>query len=374
VRPEVTDKPRYRADTVGSLLRPEAVHAARAQFRTGSIDAVELRRIEDAAIRDVVRLQEEIDLDVVTDGEFRRDNWYVDFVRNLRGVEIADGASTGFVPRDGQSKHVPKQVRTVGKISAGAPILLDDYVHLASVAKRPVKMTMPSPTRLHFHGGRRAVSEEAYPDIEEFFADVAAVYRQEIATLEDAGCRYVQIDDPLLSYFLSPQLRQDVTHEGDDPDRRLARYIRWINDCISGRRTDTVIAIHVCRGNARSTWIAEGAYDGIAEACFGGLAVDRFLLEFDDERSGSFEPLRFVPKDKQVVLGLVSTKHPRLEHRDVLKRRLDRATLFVDRDRLAISPQCGFASVVEGNLITLADQIAKLRLVVEIAHEYWGRV
>lgn len=372
MRDEVTDRPRYRADTVGSLLRPEAVQAARTQFAAGSIDAAALRRIEDAAIRDVVRLQEEIGLDVVTDGEFRRDSWYIDFVRKLQGVTIADGTSRSFVPRNEQPKHVPKQVRTIGKILAGAPILLDDYVHLASVATQAAKITMPSPTRLHFHGGRRAVSEEAYPDIEEFFADVAAVYQQEIAALEDAGCRYIQIDDPLLSYFLSPQLRQDVMQDGDDPDRRLVRYIRWINDCISRRRVGTAVAIHICRGNARSSWIAEGAYDGIAEACFGGLAVDRFLLEFDDERSGSFEPLRLIPRDKQVVLGLVSTKHPHLEGKDVIKRRLDEATLLVDHDRLAISPQCGFASVVEGNLITPADQMAKLRLVVEIAREFWG--
>lgn len=372
MRAEVTERLRCRADTVGSLLRPDTLHAARAQFKSGAIDAAALRRIEDAAIVEAVRLQEEVGLDVVTDGEFRRDNWYIDFVRKLEGVEIAEGAPTAFVQQGEQPKHVPKQVRTTGKVSVVGPILLDDYLHLASVATQPAKVTLPSPTRLHFHGGRRVVSDTAYPDIEEFFADVAAVYRHEIAALEDAGCRYIQIDDPLLSYFLSPQLRQEVVAEGDDPDKRLARYVRWINDCISGRRSRTTVGIHICRGNARSTWIAEGAYDGIAEACFGGLAVDRFLLEFDDERSGSFEPLRFVPRGRDVVLGLVSTKHPRLEDKDTLKRRVGEAARYVDGDRLAISPQCGFASVVEGNLITPADQLAKLRLVVETARELWG--
>lgn len=363
---------RCRADTVGSLLRPQTLHDARAQFKSGAIDAAALRRIEDAAIVEAVRLQEEVGLDVVTDGEFRRDNWYIDFVRKLEGVEIAEGAPTAFVQQGEQPKHVPKQVRTTGKVSVVGPILLDDYLNLASVATQPAKVTLPSPTRLHFHGGRRVVSQAAYPDIDDFFADVAAVYRHEIAALEDAGCRYIQIDDPLLSYFLSPQLRQEVVAEDDDPDKRLARYVRWINDCISGRRSRTTVGIHICRGNARSTWIAEGAYDGIAEACFAGLAVDRFLLEFDDERSGSFEPLRFIPKGRDVVLGLVSTKHPRLEDKDVLKRRVGEAARYVDGDRLAISPQCGFASVVEGNLITPADQLAKLRLVVETARELWG--
>jgi 5-methyltetrahydropteroyltriglutamate--homocysteine methyltransferase len=290
----------------------------------------------------------------------------------LSGVVIAAGAGEGFAQQAGQPKHVPKRVQTTGKVSASQPIVLEDYRFLASLTPRAAKITIPSPTRLHFHGGRSAVSEAAYPDIEEFFADVATIYRNEIAALEQAGCRYIQIDDPLMSYFLSPALRQEIVDEGDDPDHRLARYVRLVNDCIRGRGPETTIGIHICRGNARSSWIAQGAYDGIAEACFAGLDADRFLLEFDDARSGSFEPLRFMPKNKQVVLGLITTKRSQLESKAEVKRRIDEATRFVDADQIAISPQCGFASVVEGNLITPEDQLAKLRLVVEIADELWG--
>ena len=367
-------RPNFRADTVGSLLRPPTVHAARADFAAGGIDSAQLRAVEDTAIREVVRMQEDVGLPVVTDGEFRRENWYADFIGKLGGVIIAAGSGQGFAQHSGQPMHVPKRVQTTGKVSAPEPILLDDYRFLTSVASRPAKVTLPSPTRLHFHGGRHAVSETAYPDIEAFFADVASVYRGEIATLEKAGCRYIQIDDPLMSYFLSPALRQEVVGEGDDPDRRLARYVRLVNECIEHRGPETTIGIHICRGNARSSWIAQGAYDGIAEACFAGLEVDRFLLEFDDARSGGFQPLRFIPKGKQVVLGLITTKRPDLEDKSEIKRRIDEAAQFINADQLAISPQCGFASVVEGNLVTPADQLAKLHLVVEIAREVWGEL
>ena len=317
-------------------------------------------------------MQEDLGLQIVTDGEFRRENWYADFIGRLSGVVIADGAGQGFAQNSGQPKHVPKRVQTVAKISAPEPIALEDYRFLESASSRAAKVTIPSPTRLHFHGGRHAVSEAAYPEIEDFFADIASVYCNEIAALEEAGCRYIQIDDPLMSYFLSPALRQEVIEEGDDPDRRLARYVSLVNQCIQLRQPETTIAIHICRGNARSSWIAQGAYDGIAEACFAGLDVDRFLLEFDDARSGSFAPLRFMPMGKQVVLGLITTKRPDLESKSDIKRRIDEAAQFVDFDQLAVSPQCGFASVVEGNLIAPQDQLAKLRLVVEIAEEVWG--
>jgi 5-methyltetrahydropteroyltriglutamate--homocysteine methyltransferase len=369
----MAQRPHFRADTAGSLLRPPTIHAARTDFAARKIDAARLREVEDAAIREVVRTQEDVGLPVVTDGEFRRENWYVDFIGRLKGVEITAGTGQGFAEHTGQSRHVPKRVRTIDKVSAPEPIVLKDYEFLASVTSRPAKITIPSPTRLHFHGGRYAVSASAYPDIEQFFADVASVYRNEIAALERAGCRYIQIDDPLMSYFLSPALRQEVIDEGDDPDRRLARYVCLVNECIRSRGPETTIGIHICRGNARSSWIAQGAYDGIAEACFEGLDVDRFLLEFDDERSGSFAPLRFIPKGKQVVLGLITTKRSDLENKSDIKRRIAEATQFVDLDQLAISPQCGFASVVEGNLITPDDQLAKLRLVVESAEELWGR-
>lgn len=362
-----------RADIVGSLLRPDSVHEARHRRQRGEIADADLRAVEDAAIAEVIALQERIGLHVVTDGEFRRENWWIDFVRHLRGVEIAGGAGTAFShDHGGLPDYVPKTVRTVSKLAADGPILVEDYRFVAERAQVPAKITIPSPTRLHFHGGRSAVCTEAYLDIEAFFADLATIYRREIFALEESGCRYIQIDDPLLTYFLDPALRAEVRVDGDDPDRRLIRYVRLINDCIAGRRPGTTIGIHLCRGNARSSWIAEGTYEGLAETCFGRLAVDRFLLEYDDERSGSFAPLRFMPPGKEVVLGLVTTKRPDLERKDELKRRIEEAGRYVDADRLAISPQCGFASVVEGNLITLDDQIAKLRLVVETAREVWG--
>ena len=358
----------FRAETVGSFLRPADLMHARRDFSEGRLAAAALREIEDRAIRGIVRLQEDLGFCIVTDGEFRRENWWIDFIAKLKGVEITSGPAAAAFDRS----YRPKNVHTVGKLQADAPIVVADYQFVAGVADCAAKVTIPSPTRMHFHGGRRIVSAAAYPDIEEFFADVAGIYRREIAALEDKGCRYIQIDDPLLTYFLSPKLRADIVAEGEDPDRRLARYLELVNQCISGRRRDTIIGIHLCRGNARSEWISEGTYEGIAEQCFGTLAVDRFLLEFDDPRSGSFEPLRFMPTDKHVVLGLITTKTPALEDKDAVKRRLDEASRFVSLDRLAVSPQCGFASVVEGNKITPADQRAKLALVVDIAREVWG--
>jgi 5-methyltetrahydropteroyltriglutamate--homocysteine methyltransferase len=358
-----------RAETVGSFLRPDGLLSCRKDFAEGRITAAVLRAAEDKAIREVVAMQEHVGLDVVTDGEFRRENWWIDFVAKLRGVEISSGS--GAVSFD--QSYIPKMVRTLGRLGADGPIVAPDYRYLVSVTSRPAKVTIPSPTRMHFHGGRRSVATQAYPDIEEFFDDIAAIYRAEIAQLETAGCRYIQIDDPLMTYFLSPKLRAEIEADGEKPDRRLARYLELLNQCIASRHKDTIIGIHICRGNARSEWISEGSYEGIAEQCFGTLAVDRYLLEFDDERSGSFAPLRFMPNDKHVVLGLITTKTPQLENTAVVMRRLEEASRLVEMDRLAISPQCGFASVVEGNKVTEADQRAKLELVVDIARKAWGR-
>jgi 5-methyltetrahydropteroyltriglutamate--homocysteine methyltransferase len=358
-----------RAETVGSFLRPDYLLSSRNDFAKGSITEAALRATEDQAIREVVAMQQDVGLDVVTDGEYRRENWWIDFVAKLRGVEISSGS--GAVSFD--QSYIPKMVRTVGKISVDGPIVVPDYRYLASVTSRPAKVTIPSPTRMHFHGGRQSVSTQAYPDIEQFFDDIAAIYRAEIAQLELAGCRYIQIDDPLMAYFLSPKLRAEIEADGEKPDQRLARYLELLNQCIASKHKDTIIGIHICRGNARSEWISEGSYEGIAEQCFGTLAVDRYLLEFDDERSGSFAPLRFMPKDKDVVLGLITTKTPQLENAAVVMRRLEEASRLVEMNRLAISPQCGFASVVEGNKVTEADQRAKLELVVDIARKAWGR-
>lgn len=358
-------------DTVGSLLRPRRLHEARAQFAGGRIGKAELAAVEDDAIAEVIRYQESLGLPVVTDGEFRRKNWWIDFVREMPGVEISEGTGAAFADNEAP-KYVPKTVQTTGKIRFRHPISVNDFRFVGERSSSLAKISIPSPTRLNFHGGRRVVSSAVYPDIEEFFSDVAELYRQEIAALEKSGCRYIQIDDPLLSYFLDPKLRAEIVADGDDPDRRLARYVRWINQCIEGRSTDTTIGIHICRGNARSTWLAQGTYEGLAEICFSELQVDRFLLEYDDERSGSFAPLRHMPNKRQVVLGLVTTKKPQLEDKAFLLKRLEEAAKVVDPKLLALSPQCGFASVVEGNLITEADQTAKLALIVETARDYWG--
>lgn len=406
------NKPFFRADQVGSLLRPAGLLAARSQFQQGDIDAGALRQAEDAAIEAAVRQQESLGLQVVVDGEFRRENWWIDFVRGLQGVEIREGAaSQAFVASEnapeniaknahstragGQNihvspgdhghghghdhgddsgwKYVPKNVVTSGRLGAVAPITVADFCHLQGSTSRTAKVTLPSPTRLHFHGGRAAVSQQVYPDIEEFFADVVKVYRAEIAALEAAGCRYIQIDDPLMTYFISERMRTEVVAAGDNPDERLRRYVQLTNDCISARRPDTAIGIHVCRGNSRSGWMAEGGYERIAEVVLGGLKVDHFLLEYDDERSGDFAPLRHVPRGVKVVLGLVTTKVGRLETADALLRRIDAAAQLVQLEDLAISPQCGFASTVEGNIISTDDQWRKLARVVEVAQRVWGR-
>ena len=388
-------KPFFRADQVGSLLRPAELIAARARFQQGTIDKVQLRAAEDDAIAQTVRRQEACGFEVVVDGEFRRENWWIDFVQSLSGVEIREGdvkqafVAPSSLPNQGPEqdhghnhghdhdhgdqgwKYVPKNVVTTGRLSASKPITTPAFSYLQSVTQRAAKVTLPSPTRLHFHGGRAAVSKEAYPDIEAFYADVVKVYRAEIAALEAAGCRYIQIDDPLMTYFISERMRAEVVTAGDDPEVRLQRYVKLTNDCIAARGPDTAIGIHVCRGNSRSGWIAEGGYERIAEAVLGGLKVDHFLLEYDDERSGDFAPLRHVPRGVKVVLGLVTTKFGKLEAADDLLRRIDDAAKLIPLEDLAISPQCGFASTVEGNIITMDDQWRKLARVVEVSKAVW---
>jgi len=378
----------FRADQVGSLLRPLSLLQAREDFAKGHLSAEKLRAIEDECIAQVVKEQEAAGFEVVVDGEYRRENWWIDFIKALSGVEITEGvAAQAFVAPTQSSasdcghdhheadhawQYVPKNVLTTGKISLKSPVTVADYKHLQSVTSKTAKVTIPSPTRLHFHGGRAAVSSTAYPQIEAFFEDVVKVYQEEIAALENAGCRYIQIDDPLMTYFISERMRQEVIKAGDDPQERLQQYVDLTNACISKRRADTAIGIHVCRGNSKSGWIAEGGYERIAQTVLGGLKVDHFLLEYDDERSGDFEPLRFIPKDVRVVLGLVTTKFGQLESKDTLKRRIDEASRWVPLEHLAISPQCGFASTVEGNIITMDDQWRKLNLVTTVAQEVWG--
>lgn len=368
-------KPFFRADQVGSLLRPPALLEAREMHRQGRLDADGLRAAEDAAIREVVALQESLGLEAVTDGEFRRENWWIDFISRIPGVEIHEGDNDAFTNAgDVPWSYVPKDVRTTARIAHEAPISVDDFAVVRDATGRTAKITLPSPTRMHFHGGRHNVSAEVYPEMEDFFADVAAFYRAEIAALEAAGCRYIQIDDPLLTYFLSDRLRASLARQGDEPDTLLDRYVTLFNDCVRDARDDTRIGVHLCRGNSRSSWISEGAYDRIADAVYPRLAADSFFLEYDDERSGSFAPLARIAPGKAVVLGLVTTKHGRLEDKDDLKRRVDEAAAYVPHEQLAISPQCGFASVVEGNVITLDDEKRKLALVVETATDIWGGV
>ena len=366
-------KPFFRADQVGSLLRPERLHKARTDLKKGLISAATLRQIEDACIADAVKFQESVGLQVITDGEFRRENWWIDFISQIGGVQIEIGDGPSFKRgNDHDFKYVPLNVVTVAKLARPRDITVADFKVLAGCTKRTPKITLPSPSRMHFHGGRKGVSNAAYPNMEGFFADIAALYRAEIAALEASGCRFIQIDDPLLTYFISDKMRDQVRADGEDPGARLKRYVQLINECIRDRRPDTRIGVHLCRGNSRSGWMTEGGYERIAETVFNTLAADSFYLEFDDARSGDFGPLRFVPKDKMVVLGLVTTKFPKLEDKSELKRRIDEASHYVGHARLALSPQCGFASSVEGNLITEDVQRAKLQLVVETAAEVWG--
>ena len=378
------NKPFFRADQVGSLLRPAELIQARSDFDAKKINAQELHAAEDLAIANVVKRQEACGFQVVVDGEFRRENWWIDFVRGLSGVEIQEGqASQAFVaPKGGDCghdhahdegwKYVPKNVITTGKLGLSNSVSSSDFKYLQSQTSRIAKVTLPSPTRLHFHGGRDAVSSQAYPDIEDFFADVVKIYRAEIAALESAGCRYIQIDDPLMTYFISDRMRAEVIASGDDPDVRMRRYVDLTNACISERGPDTAIGIHVCRGNSRSGWIAEGGYQRIAQAVLGGIHVDHFLLEYDDERSGDFEPLKAVPQGVKVVLGLVTTKFGQLENTEDLLPRIKEASRYIPIENLAISPQCGFASTVDGNIITPDDQWRKLDRVVEVSRIVWG--
>ena len=384
-------KPFFRADQVGSLLRPQRLIDARAAHEAGKLSLDELRQVEDESIREVVKQQEACGFNVVVDGEYRRENWWIDFIRGLSGIEIQEGqASQAFVaPKNNDCgcghdhgkanddvdegwKYMPKNVLTTGKLGLPNSVNATDFKYLQSTTDRVAKITLPSPTRLHFHGGRDAVSREAYPDIEEFFADVVQIYRHEIAALEAAGCRYIQIDDPLMAYFISDRLRAEIVASGEDPDARLRRYVELTNACIAERKPETAVGIHVCRGNSRSGWIAEGGYQRIADTVLGGLKVDHFLLEYDDERSGDFEPLKAVPRGVKVVLGLVTTKFPRLESAEDLVRRIEEASKYIPLEDLAISPQCGFASTVEGNIITPDDQWRKLDRIIEVSRRVWG--
>ena len=371
-KPMARSTPPFRADHVGSFLRPKALLEARERHRRGEIDAAALRAVEDAAIREVVGFQESLGLRGITDGEYRRTYFHVDFLQQLAGVEVGGGIAVSFRGASGNVDFAPPVMRVTGKIRHVKPIQLADFEFLKSVTGRVPKVTIPSPTMLHFRGGRGAISRQAYPDLDEFWADVADAYRAELKSLGDAGCRYVQLDDTNLAYLCDPKMREGARQRGDDPDELPRRYARFINDAIRDRPAGMAVCIHLCRGNFQSAWAAEGGYEPVAEALLDELKVDGYFLEYDDERSGGFAPLRYTPKGKIVVLGLVSTKIGALESGDELKRRIEEASRFVPIEQLALSPQCGFSSTVHGNDIAVEAQAAKIRLVVETAMDVWG--
>lgn len=366
--------PPFRADHVGSLLRPPAVHAARERFAAGAIDASQLRAVEDTAIRDVVALQESVGLQSATDGEFRRASWHMDFIYSLDGISrAADNLAVHFRNAEGTLDFTPAALRVDGRVGLAEPIFAEDFRYLQSVTTNATpKLTIPSPSMVHYRGGRAAVDPAVYADMEDFWADLSAAYAAEVAALGALGCTYLQLDDTSLAYLNDPQQRAELVARGDDADAQHLRYIRQINTALADRPEGMTVTTHMCRGNFRSSWVAEGGYDFVAEALFGELAVDGFFLEYDDDRSGGFEPLRFVPPDKFVVLGLVTTKRGELEDADGLKRRIEEASRFVPLEQLCLSPQCGFSSTVEGNSLTVEQEMAKLRLIVEVADAVWG--
>jgi len=365
-------KPPFRADHVGSFLRPPELLDARERRRKGEISREALRAVEDTAIRDIVRFQEDLGLTGITDGEFRRTYFHVDFLEQLAGVETKGGISLHFHSAKGDVDFAPPVMHVTGRVRHVKPIQVEDFRFLQSITRRTPKVTIPSPTMLHFRGGREAISREAYPDLEVFFADVAAAYRAEIRALAEAGCRYLQLDDTNLAYLCDEKMREGARQRGDDPNELPRRYARLINAAIADHPPEMTICVHLCRGNFKSAWVAEGGYEPVAEVLFNDLTVDGYFLEYDDARSGDFAPLRFVPKGKIVVLGLVTTKLDQLESKDVLKRKIDEAARLMPLEQLCLSPQCGFSSTVHGNLIAVEDQRAKLRLVVETAREVWG--
>jgi 5-methyltetrahydropteroyltriglutamate--homocysteine methyltransferase len=366
--------PPFRADHVGSLLRPKALLDAREQFAAGKIDAAALRAVEDEAIRDVVAKQERVGLGGVTDGEFRRTYFHLDFLERIGGMETEmTGFASHFHKKDGtELDFAPPKLKTTGKLKRTRPINGEEFSFLKAAAKQTAKLSIPSPSMAHFRGGREAVDVKAYPQMGDFFTDLARVYREEIADLAGRGCRYLQLDDTNLAYLCDPDLREGARARGEDPDKLPHLYAGLINDAIRDAPADMTTAVHLCRGNFRSAFVATGGYDPVAEVLFGELNVKAFFLEYDDERSGGFSPLRYVPKDKFVVLGLVSSKTRELEPKDEIKRRLDAAAKILPLEQLCISPQCGFSSTVHGNDVSEDDQWRKLELCVKVAEEMWG--
>jgi len=367
--------PPFRADHVGSLLRPPALKKARQDRAAGAISALDLRSVENAEVERVVARQEELGLQSVTDGELRREDFYTDFyVRGLGGVEVRmESTAAYFVDHEGRKIPVP-WTQVVSRMKWREPIYADHFKFLQAATKRTPKVTVPSPIILHFTCGSKAICEKAYRDMDLFWADIVDAYQREMKSLYDAGCRYLQVDDPPMATLCDPKFQGMMKARGDDPLHALTvLYPEMINRAFANRPVSLHLAMHLCRGNNQSGWFGEGGYDPIADVLFNKINVDSYFLEYETARAGNFEPLRLVPKNKSVVLGLVSSKLPQLESKDLLKRRIDEAARFIDLSQLAISPQCGFASSSEGNRLSEEEQFAKLRLVVEVAEEVWGR-
>ncbi len=365
--------PPFRADHVGSLLRPPELKKARQERAEGKISALDLRLAEDAAIRRVIAQQEQVGLQSITDGEFRREDFYTDFyVRGLGGVEVRmESTAAYFVDHEGRKIPVP-WTQVVSRMQWRAPIYADHFQFLRSITKRTPKVTIPSPIMLHFTCGSAAIRKSAYPDMDLFWSDIVDAYQKEVKSLYDAGCRYLQVDDPPMATLCDEKFQGMMKARGDDPRHVLNElYPQMINRAFANRPPGLHLAMHLCRGNNQSGWFGEGGYEAIADVVFNRINVDSYFLEYESVRAGTFEPLRFVPKNKTVVLGLVSSKLPQLEPKDALKRRIDEAAKYIDLDQLSLSPQCGFASSTEGNRLTEQEQMAKLRLVVEVANEVW---
>ncbi len=365
----------FRADHVGSLLRPPELLRARDDFASGRIGAEDLRGIEDDAIREVVRKQEEVGLSDATDGELRRESWHMDFIYQLGGIQKVqdDTIRVEFHNQQKSFEWAPPSAHVVAPISLEHTIFENAFTFLRdTVTTAMPKLTIPSLSMVHYRGGRSAIDRSVYPDLDGFWTDLVAAYAEEVRRLYDLGCRYLQFDDTSLAYMNDPEQRKHVADIGGDPEHQHERYIENINKALAGRPADLAVTTHMCRGNNQSMWAAEGGYEFVADALFNNLDVDGFFCEWDDERSGGFEPLRFVPKGKKVVLGLVTSKRGELESKDFLKRRIEDATKFIDIDQLCLSPQCGFSSTKEGNDLTPQQQWDKLALIVETAQEVWG--
>ena len=366
--------PPFRADHVGSLLRPQRLLETRDDFAAGTVTAADLRAVEDEEIIKAIRMQEEVGLQSATDGEFRRASWHMDFIYALGGVQKAPGnLAVKFTNPSGAIEYTPAALHVGGKVELDYTIFGDDFSFLKSHVTTAVpKQTIPSPNMVHYRGGPAMLDPDVYPDLEQFWGDLALAYADEVRRLGDLGCSYLQFDDTSLAYLNDPAQRAEISERGEDAEHMHLRYIKQINAAVKDKPAGMAVTTHMCRGNFRSSWAASGGYDFVAEALFSELDVDGFFLEYDDERSGGFEPLRFVPEGKMVVLGLVTTKRPELESPDDLKRRVDEAAKYVPLDQICLSGQCGFSSTVEGNALTRDQQLAKLRLIVETAADVWG--